>query len=83
MKKRLFQILDEMNQEDAANNTRMVEVGANFISGEKVKAGAKITMGAPESSLYDIISENKMAVLILVDKKEYSKRSNNSDYPWK
>lgn len=74
MEKRMFQILDEMNQEDTANKTRMVEVGIDFISGDKVKGGAKIAMGMPESALFDIISETKIPLLILVDKKEYFKR---------
>lgn len=70
----MFQILDEMNQDDTINNTKMVEVGSNFISAEKVKGGAKISIGMPESALFDIISNKKIPILILVDSDEYFKR---------
>ncbi len=70
----MFEILDEMNQEDSIIRTRSVEVSSNFISADKVKAGAKIAMGVPLESLFDIASDAKMPILILVDKKEYFKR---------
>lgn len=74
-KKRLFQVLDEMNLEDIENSTSMVEVGSNFISADKVKGGAKISMGMPESALMAIIQDEKIPILLLVDKKEYFKRN--------
>lgn len=74
MEKSIFQILDEMNQDDITNKTRMVEVGSNFISADKVKGGAKISMGIHEGSLLDIMNGTKIPVLILVDRDEYIKR---------
>lgn len=74
MKKRAFQILDEMNQDDAKNNTQMVCVGTSLISADKVKGGCKISIGMPESILYDLLNGSKMAILVVVDKKEYFKR---------
>lgn len=76
--KRMFQILDEMNQDDTANKTRLVEVGNHFISANKVKGGAKIAMGMPESCLFDLMDDSKIPLLILVDKKEYFKRQKES-----
>jgi hypothetical protein len=73
-KKRLFQVLDDMNVEDTTNGTGTVGVCGDFISADKVKAGAKISMGAPESALFDIISGKVIPVLLLVDKDEYFKR---------
>lgn len=76
MEKRLFEILDDMNQDDTKNNSRLVEVSSNFVSANKVKQGAIISMGTPEASLLNIVSGNKIAMLILVDKEEYFKRKN-------
>ena len=74
MEKRMFLILDEMNQADEKNKTRMVEVGTEFIRADKVKQGASISMGMPESALFDLASGKKIAVLILLDQEEYFKR---------
>jgi len=76
MEKRLFQILDEMNQQDEANKTQMVAICNSFISADKVKDGAKIGMGAPEEMLYEIMNGKKIPILVLVDKEEYFKRKN-------
>ena len=73
-KKRMFELLDEMNQEDGVNGTQLVEVGISFVKAKLVKARAEITMGMPESCLHDIVAENKIPLLIMVDKKEYFKR---------
>lgn len=40
-KKRLFEILDDMNVEDIDKGTRLVSVCGNFISADKVKQGTK------------------------------------------
>lgn len=74
-KRRLFEVLDEMNQEDAEKGTRLVSVSYNFVSGDKVKQGAKITMGTELSGLMDIWNEKVIPVLLLVDKDEYFKRN--------
>ena len=74
MSKRMFQILDEMNQDDEKNKTRMVGVSTHFISADKVKQGAKISMGADELGLIDIVTEKVIPILVLVNKEEYFKR---------
>lgn len=74
MKKRTFQILDEMNQEDCKNGTQLVRVGFDLISADKVKGGCKISIGMPEPALYDIMNEKRIPILVLVDKAEYFKR---------
>ncbi len=75
MSKRLFQILDEMNQEDTEKGTRLVQVSNAFVEGNKVKQGAKIAMGVEERCLYDIMNGNSIPLLILVDAKEYRDRN--------
>jgi hypothetical protein len=74
MKKRLFQILDEMNVHDIEHKTEMVAVSSNFIAADKVKQGAVLKMGAPESVLADLFADSVMPVLLILDKKEYQKR---------
>lgn len=71
----MFQILDEMNRGDTQNKTKFVKVSNHFISVDKVKQGAKITMGADEESLFDIVSEKYIPILVLVDIGEYQKRT--------
>lgn len=74
MKKRLFQILDEMNQHDAEHNTKLVRVSPHLISAEKVKQGSKISMGAEGNCLGELFNGNKIPLLVLVDREEYYKR---------
>lgn len=73
-KKRMFKNLDEMNQEDSAKGTQMVQIGIDVISIDKVKGGCKVAMGMPESALYDIMNQKRIPFLVLVDKDEYFKR---------
>ncbi|MCY1720197.1 hypothetical protein OU798_07575 [Prolixibacteraceae bacterium Z1-6] len=73
MQKRLFQILDEMNQSDIANGTRMVSISPNFISGDKVKQGAKICMGTDEAALMELFTHKSIPLLIIVNSEEYNR----------
>lgn len=72
--KRLFQVLDEMNQHDTENKTALIGLCNQLISGDKVKGGAKISMGAPEGALHDIMSGKTIPILLLINKEEYFKR---------
>lgn len=71
MTKRLFQVLDEMNQLDSENNTRLLAVSNAFISADKVRQGTKICMGADESAVIDIMNDEVIPILLLVNKKKY------------
>ena len=74
MKKRMFQILDNMNMDDIENGTNLIELGNVFVSAEKVKAGCTITMGMHENALHQLMDDSKIPIIVLVDKKEYFKR---------
>jgi len=74
MSKSLFQVLDEMNQDDIRNNTSLIEVSGNMLSGNTVKHGCKITMGAATHCIQDIMTGKKIPLLVLIDKEEYFKR---------
>ncbi len=75
MAKRLFEILDEMNHDDAKNGTRLVSISNNFISADKIKAGTKVAMGCDDQVLTELIDGTHVPLLIIVNKKEYEKRS--------
>lgn len=72
-KKRLFQVLDEMNVSDIENGTKLVSVSSNFISADKIKQGTKISMGSDDASLFEIMNEKVIPVLLLIDKETYFK----------
>lgn len=74
MAKRMFQVLDEMNLHDTENKTRLVAVSGNFVSADKVKKGATVTMGIDEQALFDIASQKVIPIVVLVDSEEYHKR---------
>jgi hypothetical protein len=76
MNKRVFQVIDEMNQDDSKNGTQMVIVGTNFISANKVHGGCSISIGMPEYVLGDLLRNEKTAILLLIDTEEYFKRMN-------
>lgn len=76
VKKRLFQVIDDMNVHDAEKNTRFVEVSSNFIAANKIKQGGKIELGITEQTLMDLLHETRIPVLLTVDKAEYNKRMN-------
>jgi len=71
--KRSFQILDEMNCADIKNGTSLVAVSNHFLSGDKVKGGAKICFGVTEDMLFDLMNNKRMAFVVLADKEQFSK----------
>lgn len=80
MKKRLFKVLNEMNQADEKNGTRnlsvsntFLSVSNTFISVDKVKQDAKVCMGVDEQVLMDILNGKVIPILIVVNKDEYFK----------
>lgn len=75
MGKRLFQVLDEMNQSDIKNGPESRSVGVSYtlISADKVKQGTQVSMGADHQAIIDIMTEKVVPILILVNKEEYLK----------
>lgn len=76
MEKRLFEILDEMNQNDEKNKTTTVALCNHLISADLIKAGTKVCIGAPHSAINDIMNDKVMPILLLIDKKEYERIKN-------
>jgi len=73
-KKRLFEVLDDMNQSDTENKTRLLQLSNAFVSGKTVSQGAVIEMGVEASCLVDILAKKSIPILLIVDKEDYFKR---------
>lgn len=70
-KKRLFQVLDEMNVNDDANKTETCACCFDLVGANKVKAGGHVTMGVPTEAVLKLLLGEYMPMLVLLDKKEY------------
>lgn len=72
--KRVFQILDEMNQADMASGTGTVGICNQQVSAVKTKQGGLITMGVPPEIFHEIVfNSTKQIVLLVIDKAAYEK----------
>lgn len=79
MAKTLFQILDEMNLEDAnnegtANKTAYVGVCPDMVSAGQKGHKGEVVMGIPGEEILNIFYGKKIPILLLIDKDEYFKR---------
>lgn len=80
MKKRMFQVLDEMNAADAENNTAHVAICNHLVSARTVKGGGHVTMGVPAEYILRLATDkNCIALLLVVDKAEYEKMVNTKE----
>lgn len=78
-KKRMFQVLDEMNVHDIEHKTRFVTLHPEIIQLQHTKSGTKVTMGVPKG-IIDInnqMSDNpkKRLVLMIVDGDAFDRRN--------
>lgn len=74
MKKRLFEILDDMNQHDTAHGTKLVQVSGTFIKSDLRSKGTEILMGADAQASKDLLSDEVIPILLLINKNDYQKR---------
>lgn len=79
MKKRLFQVLDEMNVSDTENGTKTVKISNYFISANMVKQGGKIEMGVDSETFQQIANgvfgnPEVIVVLLAIDRKSYKEK---------
>lgn len=73
MKKRLFQILDEINVDDAKNSTRNIAVSNGFVRMDKTKEGCQVTMASDSRAMADLLTNEAIPVLLIINKEEYNK----------
>lgn len=79
MKKRLFQILDELNVQDGDKTSdHAVMVGNQIVSMDysAKHGGTKVTVGIAGNQVFDLQNGNKMALLLIIDKKQYNEAKN-------
>lgn len=81
MKKRLFQVLDEMNQHDTLNGTQLVTLHPDILTLQHMKKGTRVTVGVPNGviNIADQMRDKpkKRIVLMIVDGEELDKRLNS------
>lgn len=79
MKKRLFQVLDELNVLDGENKTETVAISSSLVSANSCKQGGLVTMGVDAKRLQQIAldGDNYFTMLIVIDKAAYEKQQNN------
>lgn len=75
MKKNIFEVFKQINEDDAANGTGNLAISNALVSANKVKAGGHVTMGTDEKTVLDIVlkQEEKIVLLLVVDRKTYNK----------
>jgi hypothetical protein len=81
MGKRVFQILDELNVRDGNKNKDYAVVLGNQVlqADYKIKkGGTEITVGIAGNHVSDLITGEKFAVILVVDKKQYDELANES-----
>lgn len=73
--KTMFEKLQELNEMDKKNGSRLLRVSGNFVGAEQVKGGGLITMGVDREALTDVVlgGKNLSCVLLVIDKDEYDK----------
>lgn len=71
-KKRLFQVLDEMNVNDEANKTATCACCFDLVGANKVKQGGHVTMGVPEEAVLKLLLGEYKPMLVLLDMKMYN-----------
>jgi len=77
MSKRLFQVLDEMNQNDEANKTATCACCFDMVSANTVRHGGHVTMGVPDEAIIKIMHGEYKPMLVLLNMAEYNKLKGN------
>jgi len=73
MSKNVFDIFKEIKEDDTTNGTSNLGLCTEVIELKEVKAGCKITIGAPAGTTNSVGRGDKMAVLLLIDRETYKK----------
>lgn len=78
MGKSLLTILDEMNQDDIKNGTSFFGVSNQVIEANSTQKGTVVKMAGPPNLVLELLSGEKMCVMLIIDKKEYANRIEQS-----
>jgi hypothetical protein len=74
---KMFEAFKTMHEEDCKNNTITIGVCDHLISANTVKGGGQVSVGVPHNEVIKIMSGERLVVLLLIDKKEYSELTSN------
>lgn len=81
-KKRVFQILDEINVADEKNKTSNVGICNALVEARKTKQGGHVTMGVPENVLMDLVfNKGVYPILLIINEAEYERVKNEPSIP--
>ena len=78
-KKSVFQIFDDMNQDDIKNGSELLGLIPDCLGADKTKKGAIIKMAAPGEIIMDLLDDKRMCVLLIIDKKDFYKRQKEAE----
>lgn len=73
MKKRLFQVLDEMNVNDEKNKTATLPCSFTMVEAKSNKLGGVVSMGVEAHILQKIFLGDLRPMLVVLDMKEYNR----------
>lgn len=73
-KKRLFQVLDDMNVKDTDKKTRLVAVSNHVLGLNKDKRGGRVEMAIDDMAFNDLLKNTHKVVLVVIDNEEFQKR---------
>lgn len=68
---RLFEILDRMNVQDAAQKTSYCAVSNTLLSSQESKQGSKVTIGGPIGLTTKIMNDQVYLLMLVIDRKTY------------
>lgn len=78
-KKSIFLIMDEMNQDDTKNGTALLGLSTTVIAADKVKQGTAVKMGAPAETVFDLMTDKVMCILLIINKDEFYRRQKEAE----
>lgn len=76
--KKLFQILDSISKEDASNITNNVMISDSIVNVYLDGDNSVLMMKGPEKQITDSYYGDRIAILVMVDKKEYERVMSNN-----
>lgn len=77
MKKNPFQVFLEINEADEVNKTSNLAVSFTMVEANSDPRGGLITMGVERKFFNQIASDERIVMLVTIDKAEFNKRMNS------
>lgn len=78
MKKNAFEVFKEMNINDGENNTALLAVSPYLVEAKTAKGGGHVTMGVEANVITQLMTGDRVAMLLVFDKREFDRIDNLS-----